>query len=206
MASPEAGVRNLRDLAGRPIGVGSNTILEYVMDKLMEAAGVPDSEIVSEEIQKIPVRYEMMTSNQVAAAALPNSLLVLGEAAGMVLVADDAHDARGQNLSQSVMVTRDEFATSADGAAALPLIREAWDEAAAAINANPAGYRALLAEKTLAAMPQEVQDSYPVPTYPIAERPTAEMIDPVLAWMLQKGYLTQNLSYDATTGAFVNEG
>ena len=204
MTSPESGINTLQDLANKPIGVGSNTILEYVMDKLMESAGVPTDQIISEEIKKIPVRYEMMTSNQVAAAALPNSLLVLGEGSGMVLVADDAHDANGENLSQSVMVSRNEFTKSDDGAVALPIIQEVWDEACALVNANPAAYRELLAEKTLAALPQSVQDAYPVPTYPAAARPTATMIEPVLSWMLSKGYLTEKLSYNPATGTFVS--
>jgi NitT/TauT family transport system substrate-binding protein len=197
MANPESGVTTLADLAGRPIGVGSNTILEYVMDKLMIEAGVPQDQIVAEEIKKIPVRYEMMSSNQVPAAALPGSLLALGEATGMVLVADDT---KGQNLSQSVMIARDAFTSTEEGATALGLLREIWDEAAAKINANPGAYRALLIDKTLAAMPPSVQESYPVSSYPMAKLPTSAMIDPILEWMLEKDYLTQPLSYNPTTG------
>ena len=45
MVGPDSSISSLTDLAGVPIGVGSNTILEYVMDKLMEDAGVPDDQI-----------------------------------------------------------------------------------------------------------------------------------------------------------------
>jgi NitT/TauT family transport system substrate-binding protein len=168
------------------------------MDQLMLEAGIPQNQIVSEEIKKIPVRYEMMTSNQVPAAALPGSLLALGEATGMVLVADDT---KGQNLSQSVMIARDAFTNTEEGATALGLLREIWDETAAKINDNPSAYRALLIEKTLAAMPPAVQENYPVSSYPTAALPTSAMIDPILAWMLDKGYLTQPLAYDPATGA-----
>ncbi|MDR0501677.1 MAG: ABC transporter substrate-binding protein [Coriobacteriales bacterium] len=199
MANPESGVKTLADLAGKPIGVGSNTILEYVMDKLLEEAGVPQDKIVVEELKKIPVRYEMMTSNQVPAAALPGSLLALGEATGMVLVADDT---KGANLSQSVMIARDDFTNTEEGATALAIVRAIWDEAVAAINKNPAQYRSLLIEKALSAMPPAVQESYPVSTYPEAAKPTNAMIDPVLDWMLEKGYLNEPLSYNQMTGKF----
>ena len=56
MTCPDSGIESLSDLAGKGIGVGSNTVPEYVMDKLMEAAGVPDDQIVGEEIKKLPVR------------------------------------------------------------------------------------------------------------------------------------------------------
>jgi NitT/TauT family transport system substrate-binding protein len=197
MASPESGVKSLKDLAGKPIGVGSNTILEYVMDKLMEQEGIPTDQVLKEEIRKIPVRYEMMTSNQVAAAALPASLLYLGEQTGMVLVADDT---TGANLSQSVMVARRDFAATDAGAQALGRIQAGWDKAVALLAADPSAYRALLVEK--ASLPAPVAESYPVSSYPLAKKPTNEMIDPILAWMLEKGYLDAALSYDSSTGAF----
>jgi NitT/TauT family transport system substrate-binding protein len=198
MASSESGVKSLADLAGKPIGVGSNTVLEYVMDKLMEQAGVPTDQVKKEEIKKIPVRYEMMTSNQVPAAVLPASLLYLGEQTGMVLVADDTV---GSNLSQSVMVVRRDFMATDEGARAVEKVKASWDEAARKINADPAAYRALLVEK--ASLPAPIAESYPVSSYPLAQRPTSEMIDPILVWMLEKGYLEETLRYDEATGAFV---
>ena len=198
MTSPASGITSLSDLAGKPIGVGSNTILEYMMDMLMLEAGVSADQIVKEEIKKIPVRYEMMTSNQVAAAALPASLLYLGEKTGMVLVADDTH---GRNLSQSVMIVRRDFAKTDAGKEALEKVRICWDKAATLINANPTAYRALLVLK--ASLPELIAEDYPVSNYPLAKRPTNATIDPVLEWMLYKGYLSEPLRYDFATGGFL---
>ncbi len=114
--------------------VGSNTVPEYVMDRLMEKAGVPDDQIVKEEIKKLPVRFESMTNNQVAAAALPGSLLALGESSGMVLLADDS---QGDNISQSVLAVRADWA-SGEGADALSKASAAWDAAVDRVNADPA--------------------------------------------------------------------
>ena len=197
MTSSQSGIKTLQDLAGKPIGVGSNTILEYVMDKLMQQAGIPEDQIVTEEIKKLPVRYEMMSSNQIAAAALPGSLLALGEATGNILIADDT---QGQNLSQSVMVSRSDFASTEAGATAIQMLATIWDQAAEKINADPAAYRPLLVQK--ASLPDPVKDDYPVSNYPKAVRPTSEMVDPVLEWMRDKGYLTIDLRYDAATGVF----
>lgn len=195
MAGPDSAVTSLNDLAGVPIGVGSNTILEYVMDCLMADAGVPEDQVVVEEIQKLPVRFQAMMSGQVAAAALPGSLLVLGESKGCRLVADDT---QGDNISQSVMVARTDFATSSPDA--VKALADAWDEAVAVVNADPNAWRALLVQK--ANLAEEVADTYPVSTYPTAALPTAEMVEPVLSWMQRKGYLNLALSYDAVTGDF----
>ncbi|MDR2672837.1 MAG: ABC transporter substrate-binding protein [Coriobacteriales bacterium] len=197
MASPASGYTTLEQLAGVPIGVGSCTVPEYVMDKLMAAAGVSKDEIIGEEIKKVPVRYEMMVANQVAAAALPGSLLALGEVNGMILIADD----RGaENLSQSVMIANADFSQSSEGAAALSLLGGIWNEAVRMINDDPEAFRGLLIEK--AQLPEPVQATYPVNKYPLTELPSAAMVDPVLDWMFEKGYLSQELRYDPQTGTF----
>lgn len=197
MAGPDSEISSLAELAGVPIGVGSNTILEYVMDKLLEGAGIPAGQIVVEELQKLPVRYQAMASGEVAAAALPGTLLALGEASGCKLIADDT---QGDNLSSSVMIVRSDLLSDDVSVQAIENLEEVWDEAAALVNANPEAYRAVLVQN--ANLPEEIADTYPISSYPTVQLPTAQMVDPVLSWMEQKGYLTKALSYDEATGAF----
>lgn len=197
MVGPESEIQTLDQLAGVPIGVGSNTILEYVMDNLMEEAGVPADQIVMEELQKLPVRYQAMVSGEVAAAALPASLLALGEANGCRTIADDT---TGENLSQSVMIARSEFLAEPGAAEAVETLKTIWNEAVTSINEDPQAYQAVLVEN--ANLSEAVAETYPVSDYPVCQLPTAAMVDPVLAWMQQKGYLTQPLTYDAQTGEF----
>ena len=197
MAGPDSSIEQLTDLAGVPIGVGSNTILEYVMDKLMEAAGIPEEQIVVEELQKLPVRYQAMASGEVAAAALPGTLLALGEANGCKLIADDTS---GENLSQSVMIARADLLASDGGVDQVEALKGVWDAAVQMINDDPEAYRSVLVAN--ANLPEEIADTYPISTYPTAQLPTSEMVDPVLEWMEHKGYLTQPLAYDAASGSF----
>ncbi len=193
----DSSIKSLKDLAGVPIGVGSNTILEYVMDTLMEEAGVDDKDIVVEELQKLPVRYESMASGQVKAAALPASLLALGEANGFTVVADDT---TGENISQSVMIVRSEFVEDEAGQNTLKALQDVWNSAVEKINANPSDYRSLLAEK--ANLSDAIAETYEVSEYPSCQLPEQDMIDNVLSWMKKKGYLDEGISYDAKTGCF----
>lgn len=197
MVGPDSDVESLQQLAGVPIGVGSNTILEYVMDSLMQEAGVPADQVVVEELQKLPVRYQAMVSGEVAAAALPASLLALGEASGCRTIADDT---TGENLSQSVMIARSDFLADPAGAEAVETLKKVWNEAVTGINEDPEAYRAVLVQN--ANLSEAVAETYPVSDYPVCQLPTAAMVDPVLQWMQQKGYLTQPLTYNAQTGEF----
>ena len=49
---------------------------------------------------------------------------------------------------------------------------------------------------------EDVAETYPISEYPLVQRPTSAMVDPVLAWMDKKGYLAKPLSYNEQTGAF----
>ena len=197
-ANHAAGYTNLKKLAGVEIGVGSNTILEYVMDTLMERAGVPADRVKKAEVQKLPVRYQNMVDGVITAAALPASLLALGEANGCVCVADDT---TGENISQSVMIARADFLDTDEDASVMQALREAWNTAVGRINAAPEHYRALLVEK--ASLNEALAETYPVSTYPVCQLPTSQMIDPVLSWMSEKGYLEYPITYNPETGAYL---
>ncbi|MBP3867205.1 MAG: ABC transporter substrate-binding protein [Eggerthellaceae bacterium] len=197
MVGPNSSITSLSDLAGVPIGVGSNTILEYVMDKLMEGAGIPDDQIVVEELQKLPVRYQAMASGETAAAALPGTLLALGEASGCKLIADDT---QGDNLSQSVMISRADQISGSELEKQVETLKKVWDKAAKLVNDDPESYREVLIDN--ANLPTEIADTYPISAYPAVQLPTATMVDPVLAWMEKKGYLTMPIAYDEKAGTF----
>lgn len=206
LAAPGSTVKSLKDLTTSTTGIGlaSNTVPEYVFDKLCEQQGIDPGSITTHEVANIPERYGLVAADQIDAAALPNSLLVLGSASGMTVIASDAV---GENVSQSVMVVRDEFDTE-ENAELLALVRGVWDLGAAQINENPEKYRELLIEK--AGLNETVADIYPISSYPMAStstgdpaRPSAATIDPILAWMKAKGYLAENIDYDEATGSFV---
>lgn len=195
MVGPNSDVTSLTDLAGVPIGVGSGTMLEYVMDRLMAAAGIPEDQIVKEELKKLPVRYQLVMEGQTKAGVFPASLLALGEAQGGRVIADDTS---GENLSMSVMAFRTAFAQDESGKAKIQKVQRAWDRAVDDIAANPEDYRNVLIED--ANLSEVLQDTYPIPSYPKAKVPSVGDVDPVLQWMVAKGYLDDGIVFDQPTG------
>ncbi len=201
-------VASLQDLVGLSVSVAANTVPEYVFDKLCEQAGIDPATIAHEEVASLPERYALMANGSAQSAALPGSLLALGEAQGMRTIADDAS---GENISQSVMVARTAWA--ADNAEVIEAVASAWDAAVALINEDPAAFRPLLVEK--ANLNSTIADGYPVSAYPLATKDGAaaegattlvrvpqQLVDPVLAWMTKKGYVEGAVTYDEETGTF----
>ena len=203
LSPADSSVTSLADLQEYGVAVAANTVPEYVFDKLCEQAGIDPASIEHIETPSLPERFALTASGQYQAAALPNSLLVLGEAQGMTVLADDT---QGDNISQSVMVAR--AAWAADNASAIEAVARVWDEAVALIDDDPAAYRELLVEK--ANVNSAVAESYAVSSYPTAlaadgttlVRVPADLVEPVVEWMQQKGYTGATVAYDAETGAF----
>ncbi len=191
LASPGSSYATLEDLAGVPIGTSSGTIQEYVVDSLMTQAGVPAADVVKEEVDKVPVRFELLMNGQLEAAALPEPLLSLGEFQGAVLVADDTGD---RNVSQTVMVCADEYLAEAEGAEAMARFLEVWDEAAAIIDEDPDAWRDTLVEK--ARLPEPIKDTYSISEYPRHQLPAREQVVDVLAWMVGRQLLDEELTYE----------
>lgn len=205
LTSADSDITSLADLANGTKGVGlaANTVPEYVFEQLCVQQGIDPASIPVSEVASLPDRYGLVAAGQLDAAALPASMLALGEASGLVLLADDT---TGENVSQSVMVVRDAYNTG-EGAKTLDAVRAVWDEAANLINADSEKYRTLLIEK--ANLNEQVAATYPISEYPMARNadgnpihPRSELIEPVLTWMSAKGYVTKNVSYDETDGSF----
>lgn len=191
VAAPGSDLHSLADLAGVPVGTSSGTIQEYVLDGLMAAAGVPASGVVVEEVKKVPVRFQLLVSGKVRAAALPEPLLSLAESMGARLLADDA---QGRNLSQTVLVVSDAYLARPGGREAVRRLLSVWDRGAAAVDADPDAWRNTLVEK--ARLPDALRATYRVNHYPAHRLPERAEVDAVLAWMRGKGLLRTDLTYE----------
>ncbi len=192
VAAPGSGITAMEDLKGIPVGTASATITEYILDKLMEQAGVAEAEVVKEEVKKMPVRFELLMAGQLKAAALPEPFVSLAEQGGATVVDGGDDTLADENISQSILCVNAEYTSTPAGAAALEAVLEAWDRAVADITASPDDFRQTLVDK--AQLPAVLATTYKVSTYPKAAAPTAAQIEDVLDWMGTRGYLSAELA------------
>lgn len=187
VGAPGTNFASMKDLAGVPVGAASATITEYVLDKLMEEAGVPAADVKIEQVPKMPVRFQLLTEGQLKAASLPEPFVTLALMQGCKIVPGGDDTSATVNLSQSVLCVSQAFTAKPEGKASLDAALVAWDKAVADINAAPADFRATLVAK--ANLPAPLAKSYAVSSYPKATPPSVADIDRVLSWMRTKGYL-----------------
>jgi NitT/TauT family transport system substrate-binding protein len=199
LAAPESDVTSAQDLAGVPIGISQNTIIEYITDRLMEAEGLSSDQIEIVEISAIPVRFEQLMAGQIQAGTLPDPLAQGAVAGGASLVVDDSQHTQ---YSQSVL----SFSTGAIESKpnTIEKFLKAWNRAVEDLNTNPDQFSDLMIEK--GRVPESIQGTYQMPPFPEGEVPSQAEWQDVVDWLLEKGLVDQSISYeDSITTDFAGQ-
>jgi NitT/TauT family transport system substrate-binding protein len=191
LAAPDSGIETPADLAGVPIGVSMNTIIEYLTDRLLEAEGVAAEDVVVESVPLIPERFQLLMQGQLKAATLPDPLAQAAIEAGAVPVIDDS-----SNAAYSLSTLSFSVASIEEKPEAIRRFLLAWDMAVQDINADPEAYRALFLEKV--SVPESVQETYEIPPFPRATVPSAEQWSDVIDWLIEKELLDEAVPYDTS--------
>ena len=189
-ASPQSGITNMGGLRGKRIGVFMNTMIQYSVDTLLVAAGVP-AEYEAVAVPNIMLRLEMVMNGSIDAAGLPEPLLTAAAAQGARLLAttDDAGiDAGVFTFSKRTLDRR---------LAEVQAFYRAYDRAAREINADPESFRDFLVEK--AGFPEAVRDTFRFVTFSSPQLPAPEQVDRALAWLTERNLLKADLSFDDLT-------
>lgn len=194
VASPKYPKRDLRSVAAAGIACSSNTMLDYLMTRLLGKKGIDPRTINLVEVKSIPIRLQMLLSDQVPAAILPEPLVSLAEMKGGKVLIDD----RGTGMSATVLVFSDQFLSrNPDQVRAfLKAVQRAIDF----INQNPDQVRPIMNRECK--IPEPLHQSFSVPTFPALNVPhNAEIMD-VYEWLREKNVIKAEMTY----GQFVAEG
>ena len=188
LASPNSKIASPTDLKGVPIGISSNSIIEYTTERLLQRAGLKPSDIQETEVTKIPVRAEMLAKGQLQAATLPEPLASLAVQQGARVILDDSKTGTGQ----SVITFRQE--TVSDNAEGIRRFLAAYEKGVQAINSTPNRYRDLMVDK--AKVPDSLRDSLNVPRFESAQLPAKADVEDVMNWMVEKKLLDKPIPYE----------
>lgn len=138
---PDSPARTLSDLKGKSCSIGRATIVDFVLDSLLEQEGAADS-LEKSDIRQIPVRLQMLLSGRIESALLPEPLLSLVEGQGARVLLDD----RNLSLPLAVIALRKPEKSDDAFADRIRRFRAALAEEAARINADPKTYEDMMQE------------------------------------------------------------
>ena len=190
-SSPDSGIREPSQLAGKKIGISENTMMEYLVGSYLEDLDIDLSTVEFVNIPKLTLRLDLlMEGSDIQAAILPDPLAIEAESRGCFPVIDDTK--LGKNYSQSVVTLRSSLI--GDGKGTLQAFVGAYNEAIEMINADPDSFLELFYEKANVA--PALQGRYSVPSYTPDCVPSPEDVERIEAFMVKKGLLDQPFSYE----------
>jgi NitT/TauT family transport system substrate-binding protein len=197
LAAPGSGITTVAGLAGVPIGISKNTVIEYISTRLLTTGGLTSEEIDYKSIPVLPERLQLLLQGQIKAVTLPDPLGAAAIKAGAIEVVNDT-DRR--DVSASVIT----FSTDSleNKTELVKNFMIAWEKAAQDLNQDPAAYEQLMLKKIR--VPKNIQGEFAIPPMPIKALPTKAQWDDVMAWMVERKLLAAPLVYEeSVTSAFL---
>lgn len=186
LANPQSNITSVEDLEGKKVAISSNTIIEYVTDRMTAKENV---EVQKEGIKSIPLRLQMLMNNNIDAATLPEPLASLAEHQGAKLILSDAD--MNESISQTVIVFDQEFIDEHPGA--VDKFLQAYGESVQKINSHPDHYRELFIET--ARVPDPITETYSIPHYPQPQTYPQDFYQEVNEWAVKEGLIKEEVPY-----------
>jgi len=187
LASPQSRNKGLEEIAKTGIATGSNTIAEYLIVRLLQPRKLSGNAINLVDVKSIPIRMQMLLSDQVPAALMPEPLATLAETKGARALMDD----KGQGLSATVLAFNEKFLNSYPQAAKAFLT--AVNKASDYINQNPDEVRGITNRECK--MPEPLQKSFPIPKFPRLTTPSQKQVMDVYGWLRENPIVMKEMTY-----------
>lgn len=186
--SPANKAKGVKGLNGAKLGLSKSTVMEFLADKMEDRLGVKRGYFQRVEVKKIPIRLQMLLTDQLDAALLPEPLLSLAKLkGGGVFSSMDALD-----IPLTVVCLNRKFFN--DGAEVYSNFIIAYKEAVRRLVKSPEQYRQLMADTCR--IPKPLADKFPIYPYPMPALPTDAELDEVQDWMIAKGLLKERIPHE----------
>jgi len=187
LAAPKYPKKDVKSLASAGIACSSNTMLDYLITRLLGKKGIAANTINLVEVKSIPIRLQMLMSEQVPAAVLPEPLVTLAETKGAKVIVDD----RGTGMTGTVLVFSDQFlAKNPDTVKKfVKVVQKANDF----INQNPDQVRPIMNRECK--IPEPLHQKFTIPKFPPLNTPRNEEVMDVYSWLREKNVIKTEMTY-----------
>ena len=175
---------DISHLRGKHIGLSSNTLIEYATERaLVDATGKPLS-YTRIEVQKIPIRLEMLSSGELDAAILPEPFASTGQALGLHAIEVPGGLTQGITgllFQNKVLGRSDDLRAFVAG----------YNEAVSFMQSHPRSAWIGALGKLLGITKQQAEQIQ-LPDYQPVTAPSPEALQPILSWMKEKKLVPQD--------------
>lgn len=172
-------IENPKDLKGKNIAVSRNTVIEYSTDQMLATVGLSATEVNKPEINKIPLRLEMLQNGQIDATILPDPFATIA--------IQNGHRSLITTKDLSISVTGTIFNQQAldNKRREIEVLIRGYNLGVEYIKTHPRSqWKDILVED--AGVPEPLTDHVILPQYKEAELPSAKDLELTLVWLKEK--------------------
>ena len=179
VAGKESGVVSIQDLKDKRLAVSRNTVIDFCTDLVLQQANIAEKDVDKVEINKIPLRLEMLRNGKIDATMLPDPFATIALEGGNKNVIDiNELDLRvtGIAFHDEVIAEKEE---------GLKSFYRAYNSAIALIKSQPlSAFESLLT--TEIGFPAELVGKVELPHYAMALLPQPKDLERVEQWLKAK--------------------
>ncbi|MDR2859591.1 MAG: ABC transporter substrate-binding protein [Mediterranea sp.] len=188
IAGKKSGIDNISQLKNKNIAVSRNTVIEYATDQILSQASIAPENVNKPEINKIPIRLEMVQNGQIDATILPDPFASIA--------VNNGHKSVITTQELGISVTGTIFSTKAlkEKGEEIKLLVKGYNQAVEYIRKHPrADWIQILIEDV--GIPEHLAGNVVLPSYTPAATPSPKDIMSTVNWLK-----TKNLVPDTYTG------
>lgn len=189
LAGANSGINNMANLKGKSIGLSTNTIMEYTLDRMLEVNQLTAEEVKKVAIPQLPTRLEMLQGEKIEGAILPEPLagLAVQNGARVLITTDDLGKKAGAFAFTKECLE--------ENGAEVKAIFTAYNLAVEYLRNEPSdNYIDFLIEKQ--GFPAAVKETIKLPIYTEAALPDVKVVDDILAWVKAKELIQNDFKYE----------
>ena len=179
IASRSSRIDNIEQLKGKNIAVSRNTVIEYSTDQVLAKAGLSPNDVNKPEINKIPLRLEMLQNGQIDASIFPDPFATIAMRNG--------HNSLITTKDLGISVTGTIFSKKAlaDKRREIEVLIRGYNLGVEYINAHPQNeWKDILVED--AGVPETMTGDVRLPKYKEAQLPSPKDLESTLVWLKSK--------------------
>lgn len=190
IVSKESNINNIEDLKGKQIAISRNTVIDFCSDLVMQKANSSSNEAEMVEINKIPLRLEMLNNNKIDATMLPDPFATIAKSGGnksIISMDSLAIKVTGILFHQRVIDEK---------SIALKKLYKAYNQAIKDLQTEPASNFEELLIKEIG-FPPALVSSASLPNYSEAKLPSEEALNATQVWLVEKNLVTSSFDINS---------
>jgi NitT/TauT family transport system substrate-binding protein len=186
VAGKDSKVKTINDIKGKKVGISEKTVIEYTLDEILKKNSVAVKDVEKAFVPAIPTRLEMLATNKIDVALLPEPFSTLALKDGGILL--------GSASEQGMLPAVSAFSKKAidEKNKGIEALYKAYDEAVDYINSTDIKEYEDLVIKTVG-YPETAKGAIKLPKFRKNTVPSKEELQRAIDWTVSNGLCNKDI-------------